>query len=271
MATVRRGPARRALPLRGFLRGTRSGHFAVRGRNGDRPLDRPSRPEAHRLWRGWSPSPLRHVADRTRLSSAGRRECAHGDIVSAHAQRRPRHGREAPGAYQGLGAWIDRYDSAAWAQPEIDGSCPRPARRTDPLPPDRQRHLPTALPPRERLGRFIDAAHRRRPEDRRVVCPRSLSSRAATCIGRWRRSASGPLAAIASTPSRWISSRPAHVPSSAATGFCCGFRAAFARPSGAAIRSRRSSRRRAEWSFAPGAIGRTFPSPACTATTTSSS
>ncbi len=182
----------------------------------------------------------------------------------------PAAARARTGAYQGLGAWIDRYDAAAWAQPETTvRALSRRGVRTLFLQTGNA-NLPTALPPRKRLDRFIDAARRR---DLKIVAwyaPICVIS-AATCIGRWRRSASGPLAAIGSTPSRWISSRPAHIPSSAATGFCCGFHAAFARPSGAAIRSRRSSRRRAECSFAPGAIGRTSPSPACTATTTSSS
>src|SRR5215210_3322283 len=63
--------------------------------------------------------------------------------------------------YQGLGAWIDRYDAAAWAQPEATvRALSRRGVRTVFLQTANAK-LPTALPPRKRLDRFIDAARRR--------------------------------------------------------------------------------------------------------------
>jgi hypothetical protein len=69
---------------------------------------------------------------------------------------------DAPAAYRGLGAWIDRYDSASWAQPEVTvRGLARRGVRTLFLQTANSTHR-YALPPAEPLSRFVDSAHRHR-------------------------------------------------------------------------------------------------------------
>jgi hypothetical protein len=65
-------------------------------------------------------------------------------------------------AYQGLGSWIDRYDSVAWVQPEktIRALAGRGV-RTVFLQTANASHR-DALPSPSTLGRFVDSAHRER-------------------------------------------------------------------------------------------------------------
>lgn len=65
-------------------------------------------------------------------------------------------------AYQGLGSWIDRYDSAAWAQPEKTiRALARRGVRTVFLQTANASHR-DALPSLKPLGRFVDSAQRER-------------------------------------------------------------------------------------------------------------
>ena len=68
----------------------------------------------------------------------------------------------APTAYRGLGTWIDRYDVTAWAHPETTVRAVAAQGVRTLFLQTANAKLRTALPPRERLSRFIDSAHRHR-------------------------------------------------------------------------------------------------------------
>ena len=69
---------------------------------------------------------------------------------------------ERTDAYQGLGSWIDRYDSAAWTQPEKTiRALARRGVRTVFLQTANASHR-DALPSLRTLGRFVDSAQRER-------------------------------------------------------------------------------------------------------------